>query len=169
MIIDNDKDSRSNQCGSKGFHQWPSGRIGERRAILVGTSRLKCGWKGASVQRFPQQSTERFLLLTSFGFSLGGMEPGITSIVNTCVHGGNRRALLELWTIRSHLKVEILALPGSYDPSQFLAKLDSEMAIIEAGIEKLSPTPPLRLAVSASVSKRSLRLLRRAARCRPGP
>jgi hypothetical protein len=64
------------------------------------------------------------------------------------------------------LKVEILALPGSYDPSQFLAKLDSEMAIIEAGIEKLSPTAPLRRDVSASVSKRSLRILRRAALAR---
>jgi hypothetical protein len=108
------------------------------------------------------------LLLTSFGFSLDGMEPAITSIVNTFVRGGNRQALLELWTIRSHLKVEILALPGSYDPSQFLAKLDSELAIIEAGIEKLSPTAPLRRAVAASVSKRSLRVLRRAARRRQG-
>ena len=122
----------------------------------------------APVPRFPPQSTERFLLLTSFGFGLGGMEPAITSIVNTFVRCGNRQALLQLWTIRSHLKVEILALPGSYDPRQF-AKLDSEMAIIEAGLEKLNLTAPLRRVVSASVSKRSLRGLRRAARRRGGP
>jgi hypothetical protein len=128
--------------------------------------RMETGFRSRAFHSNPQSA---FLLLTSFGFSLGGMEPAITSVVNTCVRGGNRRALLELWTIRSHLKVEILALPGSYDPSQFLAKLDSEMAIIEAGIEKLSPTAPLRRDVSASVSKRSLRILRRAARCRPGP
>jgi hypothetical protein len=97
------------------------------------------------------------------------MEPAITSIVNTYVCGGNRRALLELWTIRSHLKVEILALPGSHDPSQFFAKLDSEMAIIKAGIEKLNPTAVLRRAVSPSVSKQSLRILRRAARWRQTP
>jgi hypothetical protein len=96
------------------------------------------------------------------------MEPAITSIVNTFVRCGNRQALLQLWTIRSHLKVEILALPGSYDPRQF-AKLDSEMAIIEAGLEKLNLTAPLRRVVSASVSKRSLRGLRRAARRRGGP
>jgi hypothetical protein len=94
------------------------------------------------------------------------MEPAITSIVNVFVRGGNRRALLELWAVRSHLKVEISALPGSHDPSQFLAKLDSELAIIEAGIEKLSPAAPLHRTISASTSKRSLRLLRRAARRR---
>jgi hypothetical protein len=96
------------------------------------------------------------------------MEPGITSIVNMFVRGGNRRGLLELWTIRSHLKVEILALPGNDDPGQFLAKLESEMAVIETGIKKLSPAATLHPAVSASVSKRSLRLLRRAGRCRAG-
>ena len=106
------------------------------------------------------------MLLTSFKFSLGGMEPAIRSIVDRYVRGGNRAALLELWTIRSHLKVEILSLPGNYDPSQFLATLDSEMTIIEAGIEKLSPAAALGQAISASASKRSLRVLKRAGRYR---
>ena len=96
------------------------------------------------------------------------MESEITSIVDAFVRGGNRQSLLELWTTRSHLKVEILALPGNDDPGQFLARLDSEMAIIEAGIERLSPPVKLHPAVSASESKRSLRLLRRAGRYRPG-
>jgi hypothetical protein len=63
-------------------------------------------WCGASVPRFPQHPHGAFLLLTSFGSGLGAMEPAITSIVNTCVHGGNCQALIELWTIRSHLKSE---------------------------------------------------------------
>jgi hypothetical protein len=68
------------------------------------------------------------------------MEPAIASIVNAYVRGGNRRALQELWRLRSNLKLKILALPGDYDASEFIAKLDSEMAIIETGIDKLSPS-----------------------------
>jgi len=67
------------------------------------------------------------------------MEPAITSIVNAYVRGGNRRALQELWRIRTNLKLKILALPGGYDSTKFIAILDGEMAIIEAGIDKLSP------------------------------
>jgi hypothetical protein len=43
------------------------------------------------------------------------MEPAITSIVNTYVRYGNRRALQELWRIRTNLKLKIQALPGYYD------------------------------------------------------
>ena len=68
------------------------------------------------------------------------MEPAITSIVNTYVRYGNRRALQELWRIRTNLKLKIQALPGYYDLGQLLATLNSEMVIIEAGIEKLSPS-----------------------------
>ena len=69
------------------------------------------------------------------------MEPAITSIVNTHVRYGNRRALQELWRIRTNLKLKIQALPGGYyDLGQLLATLNSEMAIIEAGIGKLSPS-----------------------------
>jgi hypothetical protein len=68
------------------------------------------------------------------------MEPAIASIVNAYVRGGNRRALQELWRLRTNLKLRILALPGGYDSSEFIAKLDVEMAIIEAGIDRLSPS-----------------------------
>ena len=68
------------------------------------------------------------------------MEPAITSIVNAYVRGGNRRALQELWRIRANLKAKILTLPDRYDPGQLLTTLDSEMVIIEAGINKLSPS-----------------------------
>jgi hypothetical protein len=68
------------------------------------------------------------------------MEPAITSIVNTYVRVGKRRALQELWRVWSNLKVKMLELPDGYDPSQFIAKLDSEVTIIVAGIDKLIPT-----------------------------
>jgi hypothetical protein len=68
------------------------------------------------------------------------MEPAITSIVNTYVRVGNRRALQELWRVWSNLRVKMLELPSGYDPGQLVAKLNSEMTIIEAGIDKLSPT-----------------------------
>ena len=48
----------------------------------------------------------------------------------------------------------MLELPGGYDPSQLVAKLDSEMTIIEAGIDRLSRTateaalPPISFAPS---------------------
>jgi hypothetical protein len=68
------------------------------------------------------------------------MEPAIASIVNVYVRGGNRRALQELWRTRSNLKIKILNLPGGYNPSALISTLNSEMIIIEAGIDKLSPS-----------------------------
>jgi hypothetical protein len=38
----------------------------------------------------------------------------------------------------SNLRVKMLELSGGYDLSQPVAKLDSEMTIIEASIDKLS-------------------------------
>jgi hypothetical protein len=67
------------------------------------------------------------------------MELAITSIVNTYVRYGNLGALHELWRIRNNLKIRMLELPGGYDPGQLMAKLNSEIAVIETGIEKLSP------------------------------
>ena len=87
------------------------------------------------------------------------MEPAITSIVNVYVRGGNRRALQELWRVWSNLRVKMLDLPGGYDPSQLVTKLDSEMTIIEAGIDRLSPTateaalPPISFAPSPSAKE----------------
>ena len=115
------------------------------------------GQAGASVPRFfsihinPQ--ARRFDLIAS-QVKDRRMEPAITSIVNTYVRVGNRRALQELWRVWSNLRVRMLELPGGYDPSQLVAKLDSEMTIIEAGIDRLSRTateaalPPISFAPS---------------------
>jgi hypothetical protein len=66
------------------------------------------------------------------------MQPAITSIVDTYVRHANRPALLELWRIRNNLKINLETLAVSCDPSKFLAQLEDEMAIIEAGIAKLN-------------------------------
>jgi hypothetical protein len=67
------------------------------------------------------------------------MQLAIESIVNTYVRYGNRAALQELWRIRNNLKIRLLPLASSgFDPGRTVAKCEEELAVIEAGLAKLT-------------------------------
>jgi hypothetical protein len=66
------------------------------------------------------------------------MEPAIRSIVDVHVRFRNRRALDELRAHRRKLIAELRLLAGGYDISKPIAQMQDEIAIIEAGLSKLS-------------------------------
>jgi hypothetical protein len=63
----------------------------------------------------------------------------IEGIVEAYVKLGDRRALEDLRGHRRKLALDLKVRRGSYDISLPLGQIDEEIAIIEAGLERLNP------------------------------
>ena len=63
--------------------------------------------------------------------------PAIRAIVDVHVRYGNRRALEELRAHRGRLVAGLRTLGGPYDTRKSIAQIEDEIAIIDAGLEKL--------------------------------
>ena len=65
------------------------------------------------------------------------MQSVMKAIVDTYVRFGNRTALEDLRAHREGLITELKALADPYDPRYPLAKLEDDIALVEAGPAKL--------------------------------
>jgi len=66
------------------------------------------------------------------------MQPAIRSIVDTYVRYGNRGALDDLMAHRRRLIAGLRGRTGTYDTSKPIAQMEDEIAVIDAGLAKLS-------------------------------
>ena len=69
------------------------------------------------------------------------MPTAIEQIVDAYVRLGNRRALEDLSAHRQHL-VDDLRGKAGLDVSTLVRQLEEEIAVIDAGLEKLPPSGP---------------------------
>jgi hypothetical protein len=67
------------------------------------------------------------------------MAPAIQGIVDTYVRLKNRRAIEDLLIHRRRIAIDLKGRKG-YDFSRPIAQIEEEIAIIEAGLDKLEPS-----------------------------